>query len=270
MSQQLSQSTPDGYWKKDLTINVNVVTNNVTSESTEVASAKMSNSFLFPFLMGHKTSPKSSNDFGLNTKYQQWNSKQDHIIQCPNPTANPIVNHRKQEEMVAKQKQQICDANYGKRMEQKVMEQNEIIQNLMHQNSVLSMQSAQQQNYIKMIQKQNSTLLSAYNALQKQSKTPNAKQFASWSVSDVIAWISSLDSGKFMKYSYSFCLNNIDGKGITRVTLDDLETMGIKDNIDKALLLSHIKQLGHSNHDTSCTRGLGGEGQINQIPYSRP
>ena len=88
------------------------------------------------------------------------------IIQCPNPTSNPLADHQKQKEVKDSQMKLMEDANYMESMEKKMMEQQQLIETLQAQNQLLSMQLRQHQDYITMVQGQNNALLTAYNALQ--------------------------------------------------------------------------------------------------------
>ena len=227
------------------------------------------------------------------------------IIQCPLPTHNPILNHQKQEEIAASKDKQLQDVQYIENLESKLNEQQQLIQSLLQQNQLLQQQLSQHKTQISMLSTQNNTLLTSYNTLQSQWKstvlptisstaniTPNITGSAvvvhgvttqtntctnsarmtidcsKWSVNDVIGWINKLENGKYGKYSYCFCLSNIDGKRLMDVTRMDLDKMGIKDNKEQTVLLQHIQALKCTLNDTAAVNvHVGGntgdiEGQI--------
>lgn len=100
------------------------------------------------------------------------------IIQCPNPTANPISNHLKQKQLQKEHTEQLKEIKNMKQFQQQLAAQNELIekmnhvqQSLIHQTNQQSLQLMQYRNYIQCLQQQNHALLSAYNALKGQKQT---------------------------------------------------------------------------------------------------
>ena len=177
------------------------------------------------------------------------------IIQCPNPTANPIINHLEQQQMQKEQKEQINKVQNMKQMEQRLAAQNELIERmssiqyaLIQKTNEQSLQLMQHKNYITLLQQQNHSILTAYNALKTQFAAQSVSSqtecnYEKWSVNDVIAWITKLDNGRFLQYAYCFCLSGVDGKQLTNVSEHDLDKMGIKDCNDRVLLLEHIGKI---------------------------
>eukprot|EP01083_Nonionella_stella_P197315 725564_1 len=301
MSQKVAKAptltTTSGYLNNQLPISLTPLSQNVASLPYFAGNTKYMpiNADITPkYPKSHPINTKMNtiaNETSLNynflinlTKYQQHtnsnineNKNNLNIIQCPNPTANPISNHQKQQQIQFEQNKHLRNANYMQQMEQKLNEQTQLIQNLLNQNTIFKSQITQQQNYISVIQNQNNILLNAYNSLTNTTSNNSKKgngnvietdDYRQWNVSDVINWISKLDNGKFLKYGYGFCLNNIDGKLLVNVTKDELNKMGVKNVNDKILLFNHIKKLKELNGQINTTNSVsnsvtnGCEGQV--------
>merc|ERR1711951_57994 len=113
----------------------------------------------------HSTSIGTPGFLSQFNRYQHDVVDRPVIIQYPNPTGNPLADHQKQREEVQHcRMRQMEDANYVDSMEHKMMEQQQVIEALQAQNQLLSLQLRQHQDYISMVQTQNSALLTAYNA----------------------------------------------------------------------------------------------------------
>eukprot|EP00483_Globobulimina_turgida_P006083 UN06093 len=220
-----------GYWNNNLTIDLNVLSKNITLNNKKMKQPQS------PFMRANTKYVPINNKNSKTPQYPKCHKNNLNIIQCPNPTANPITNHQKQQQIQVEQKQHLRNANYVQQMEEKLNEQNKLIQNLMNRNNILSVQLTQQQNYIAIVENQNSTLLNAYNSVTNAS-VPNAcaytANYKKWNVDEVMSWLSKLENAQFAKYQYGFCVNNIDGHLLRNLTMDDLEKMGVANINDQS------------------------------------
>ena len=260
------------------TMNHNLNLNSSPSTPTPTGSSPISNTNTTT-INNNKSNNANEYKYTLPNSINKYKHKQDpsnksSIIQCPNPTHNPILNHQKQEEIALSKAKQIQNGEYILELESKVTEQEKLIQSLLSQNQLLQTQLAQHKNQISMLSTQNNTLLSAYNTLQSQWKSAvfpslsnknNHKQTrgqtqgamtrtesaGKWSVNDVMSWIGNIANGIYNKYAYLFCLNNIDGVQLMNITRSDLEKMGITDNKEQTLLLQHIQRLKRLNSNSN-------------------
>ena len=282
-------TTPSG--NGHVNMNVDTVNNNNNNNVEIIQSTNINSNSSTPTPTGSiPISSKNSYKYALPNNLKKYthsnlkkNDSKSMIIQCPNPTHNPILNHQKQEEIALSKAKQIQNDEYIDDLESKLNEQQKLIQSLISQNQILQSQLIQHKNQISMLSTQNNTLLSAYNTLQSQwkssvlpslsnsnsnscsktithghghnaatntminggagSATNPGKGCGKWSVNDVMGWIGNIANGNFNKYAYLFCLNNIDGVQLINMTRMDLEKMGIKDNKDQIVLLEHVERL---------------------------
>ena len=78
-------------------------------------------------------------------------------------------------------------------------------------------------------------------------------QFESWKHEQIIAWIMSLEDGRFKKYNdiLSKCLSEEDVKGVDLKSVDviDIRGWGVVNFSDRKALFGNIKSLVNGNND---------------------
>eukprot|EP01083_Nonionella_stella_P170071 578004_1 len=70
-----------------------------------------------------------------------------------------------------------------------------------------------------------------------------------WNNRDVVAWISSVQNGKYKAYASAFVVQNIVGIDLGSIEKSDLMDFGIKAFRDRAEIFNHIQNLLSNKHD---------------------
>lgn len=100
-----------------------------------------------------------------------------------------------------------------------------------------------------------------YKLIIKQLKDENAElklkcidvtKYESWTAKEIVSWIVSLDNNRFDKYKDTLLINleeeGIEGAHLCHINEIDLKGWGIKNFMDKKLLLQRIKELTSQNY----------------------
>ena len=79
----------------------------------------------------------------------------------------------------------------------------------------------------------------------------NTTRYREWTSNDLVAWICSLDNGRYEKYKnkllIAFERQGVDGKGMCYLEKQDLEGFGVDAFIDRSIIYRHIQSLVNNN-----------------------
>lgn len=102
--------------------------------------------------------------------------------------------------------------------------------------------------------------------IEKENKAhinPDASNYESWTVNDIIMWVISLDNGRFRKYCEklkdSFVKNELKGGDLPDISRQDLDiSFGIKSFSDRVALEKHLRGLQQNENE-------GGQSQVTNL-----
>ena len=87
---------------------------------------------------------------------------------------------------------------------------------------------------------------------QLKSKCIDTSKYETWSAPEIVAWITSFDDGRFVKYKDVLLANlseeGIVGEDLCNVNEIDLKSWGIKQFKDKKYLMRKIRELTQQNN----------------------
>eukprot|EP01083_Nonionella_stella_P282950 963005_1 len=83
----------------------------------------------------------------------------------------------------------------------------------------------------------------------KRNQNSTHYDWEHWNNRDVVAWISSVQNGKYKAYASAFVVQNIVGIDLGSIEKSDLMDFGIKAFRDRAEIFNHIQNLLSNKHD---------------------